>query len=111
MSIYAIIDDNEPEFFASVGGWDDVLSWVDALDETEFETLVHLSEHGFVNEIQPLVRDITKAQSTSPPPPDVAATLQELLGLLENESGALVISDGMQDETANASTRTEADDA
>lgn len=96
MSIYATIDDNEPDFFSSTQGWKDVADWADDLDEDKFEELVHLVEHGYSEELETVAAQIAEAIQENAPSEEVGKTLLELLELLSGETGEVVINNGME---------------
>lgn len=95
MSIYAVINENEPEMFASVVGWSDIVAWAESLDAEQFPNVVHLTEHGYTEQIPQLIQEIESAIDIVAPSESVASSLNELVGLLQDESGVLLINDGM----------------
>jgi len=97
MSIYATIGENESAFFASTQGWRDVTEWADGLDEDQFEDVVHLVEHGYTDSAQRLSEQLQGAIVANAPSPDVSATLAELIDLLADESGEVIIDSGMDE--------------
>lgn len=97
MSIYATIDDNDPEFFSSNNGWKDVSEWADSLNVDQFGDVVHLTEHGYVDDAGKLQLQLQSAVKQSPPPPEVGATVLELIELLDGESGEVIVTSGMEE--------------
>lgn len=95
MSIYSIINGSEPAFFSSLQGWKDVTTWTESLDHSVFEEIVHLTEHGFSNDIKALVVELRKAIKKSTPSESVQSTISELIDLLSGESGEVIINSGM----------------
>jgi hypothetical protein len=93
MSIYAIIDGLEPSFFSSNSGWADVVSWTDRINENDYETVVHLAEHGYSEDVPVLQSQLQDAMEASPPDASVAATLAELMDLLV-DAEIVFITDG-----------------
>lgn len=97
MSIYATVGNNESAFFSSLQGWKDVTTWTEGLDVDQFGDVVHLSEHGFVNNAGTLSEQLQAAMKSDPPPKEVGATVLELIELLENESGEVIVNSGMEE--------------
>lgn len=95
MSIYATINESEPEFFSSNDGWSDVIAWSESLDSEEFEPVIQLCEHGICEGIDELRSKLQSAIANHPPVDTVAKTLAELLDLLDGESGFVLVSNGM----------------
>lgn len=98
MSIYATIGEQEPAFFASLQGWKELTGWADGIDADKYAEVVHVAEHGFVNNIAALSEQLRNAVVDDPPSEDVTATINELLDVLEGESGELIISSGIEAE-------------
>lgn len=97
MSIYATIGDNAPAFFSSLQGWKEVTAWAEKLDEVQFEEFVHLTEHGFTNDVIAMATQLTAAMQATPPSAEVSATLSELLELVAGESGELIVNSGIEE--------------
>lgn len=98
MSIYATIGEQEPAFFASLQGWKELTDWVDGLDADMYGEVAHVAEHGFVNDLVALSEQLRNAVVDDPPSEDVTATINELIDVLEGESGELIISSGIEAE-------------
>jgi hypothetical protein len=96
VSIYATVSDSEPAFFSSVVGWSNVIKWGENLDVSQFESVVHLVEHGFFPNAAELSSQLKQAIQASPPQVSVSKTLIELLELLEGESGEVIIDSGAE---------------
>lgn len=97
MSIYATIGDNEPAFFSSLQGWKEVAEWADQIDDDKYEDVVHLTEHGFTNDMEVMAGQLVEAMSESPPLEEVAKTLLELLDLVQGEAGELIVNSGIEE--------------
>lgn len=97
MSIYATIGDNEPAFFSSLQGWKEVSEWADQIDDDKYEDVVHLTEHGFTNDMQAMAGQLIEAMSEHPPSVEVSKTLLELLELVEGETGELIVNSGVEE--------------
>lgn len=95
MSIYAVLNDYEPTFFSSNQGWSDVIAWTEDLDVETFPEVVHVAEHGYTEKLPELQSQLKAAIAAQPPEETVAATLAELIELLVDESGVLLINDGL----------------
>ena len=94
MSIYAVINESEPEFFSSNQGWSDIISWADKLDADKFSEVVHVAEHGYTEQIPELLSQLREAVTVENPGESVMATLNELGDLIADEKGVLLITDG-----------------
>ena len=95
MSIYAVIDESEPEFFSSNSGWTDVLDWSETLEDSEF---VSLCDEGFTEDVSACLESMTAAVEILPPPKTVAETISELAYLMSTGGDVLMITNGMQDD-------------
>lgn len=99
MSIYAIINGSEPIFFSSNSGWSEVSAWANELDETEFVSVVALTEHGGTEDIKELRQQMASATENSPPDESVGKTLAELMDLIDDETESVFITNGESDAT------------
>lgn len=97
MSIYAVINESEPVFFASNSGWTDVCEWSDTTGGDS--ELVDLCNEGYTENVKDCLADLQVAVKKTPPPNSVQATLEELTALMDGEEGVLIITNGMEEET------------
>lgn len=98
MSIYAVLDADEPDHLASNQGWGDFGAWADKLDHERYGEVVRLWEHGQCTDLEALGQQLQTALHRDPPPAeDVRTTAKALLSLLAERGGAdvLTVSNGM----------------
>lgn len=98
MSIYATINDAEPEFFSSTQGWRDVAAWAEELSADDYPEFIHLVEHGFTDDLSKVIPEIRSAMKASVPDASVSATIGELLDLMSGKSGEMIIDSGMSED-------------
>lgn len=89
MSIYAVVNENEPAFFSSNSGWTDVIEFA---QEQENELAV-LCREGVSEDLAALRDSIDAVIGKAPK--SVAKTLSELRDILTNEEGFVLISNGV----------------
>lgn len=98
MSIYATINEGEPEFFSSSAGWTNVDSWAEKLDESKYPNLIHLVEHGYTEKIESMIDEMDAAIKELTPDESVQKTLVELSAICIGETGIVLISNGIVNE-------------
>lgn len=95
MSVYAVVNESEPMFLASVAGWSEVAEWSEEVDVDGHEAFFHLIEHGYTEQIEQAAAECRKAIEANPPSDDIRKTLDILLELMDGETGVFFITDGM----------------
>lgn len=99
MSIYAQVDDNQTQV-ASNTGWGEFTRWVDGLDVDANESLIHLADYGWTENISDAAAQLDAALAASPPSDDkVLSTAKVLLQALQAGGSVATITDGMTKDT------------
>lgn len=95
MSIYAQFDDGEQKHLASNLGWSEFCQWAESLDSEQFPEVLHLSQHGWEQELESLIQQLE--QSPEPESENVGSTRESLIAILSGRGTAdvLLVTDGM----------------
>lgn len=114
MSIYLQFGE-EQEQVASNKGWSDFGTWADALDHKQYPRVVHLWEHGWIEDVGALTQELTAAQTKAAPSDDtVAATLAGIIAaaITNADADAAVVTDGFSadDDTDDEDVESEDDE-
>ena len=98
MSIYALYGGATWEQFATNRGYGDVIRWVQTLPKGKFPRLVHLTDWGWVNEIDELSTEIGDAMRSNPSSSSVKKTLDSFVARLEESNGeSVMLSNGLSE--------------
>ena len=96
MTIYAIIGGENWYDFATNRGMGDFVRWVDGLDSDVYPRLAHLSDWGWVNEIEELQFEIESAVDDIQPSQSVQKTLDAFaVALRERDVESIMLTDGL----------------
>ncbi len=92
---------------ATNSGYGDLIRWIDAQNETEFPLLMHLVDHGWIDDLPGLVAEIEQAE----PDDDVADALDRIKQAASSATGktlqitnGLIEDDGGEEEDDNEQT-------
>ena len=88
MSIYAVVNGSAPAFFSSNSGWSNVISFAEDKDN-ELTVLADQGMSENLPELAEAIRDTIELASD-----DVAATLGELLELVDGTDGDVLVTNG-----------------
>ena len=96
MAYSAIIGGVDQFPLVSITGWNDAKAWIDTLDVDQFESLVHLAEYGWTENLAELRGQILAALKASPP--DDSTVADTMAGLAKTLAGktesSIFVSDG-----------------
>lgn len=97
MSLYATFDETPGVQIASNRGWSDLVGWTDELDIENYETLIHLTDYGWTNNLSYLLQEIRKAvEKHAPTAEGLDKTIADLVELIDanKDKEAIFITDG-----------------
>ena len=103
MTTYAILGGTEWFDFATTRGTGDFMRWAQQLGAADYPLLTHLADHGWVNEIQGLDKELRKAIKAHEPDAALRKTLDDLLRTLKQRGKAesIMLTDGTSEEISD----------
>ncbi len=96
MSLY-VDDEQFAGDLATNSGWYEFGQWTGDLSTKDFELVIHLWEHGWVDDLKILAKQLRKAAQIHVPPEGVDEVIQAILRAIRTASNVVWVSDGLSD--------------